>query len=244
MDQPSVISILGAVISAASAVVVVVMNRRAAVRDRQLAADEQASRYRIPLLHAAFNLQSRFYNIGRQDFLGLFLANGSPSEAQYARLNTAYLIGQYLCWAEILRRESQLVTPLHRVRERDIMIVIEKIRFAMADSLSNHDPVLRIFRGDQRAIGEVMLTTTSEPGDRAGPRWDCIGYAGFVQSLADEQPALTRWMKPLLGDIDQLAAGYAAHQARVASVQHGLVELVNLIDPEGSRIPATERERL
>lgn len=244
MDESSVISILGAVISAAAALVAVVLNRRAAIRDRRLAADEVASRYRVPLLHAAFNLQSRLYNIGDQDFLGIFLTNGSQSEAEYARFNTVYLIAQYLCWAEILRREAQLVAPLHRVRERDIMVAIEKIRFEMADSLSNPDPVLRIFRGDQRAIGEVMLTTTNEPADRIGPRWDCIGYATFVQSLADGQGPLSRWIQPLLNDVEQLAASYHAHQARLIAVQHSLVELIDLIDPDGIRIPTGERKRI
>jgi hypothetical protein len=244
MDESSVISILGAVISAAAALVAVVLNRRAAIHDRRLAADEVASRYRVPLLHAAFNLQSRLYNIGGQDFLGIFLTNGSQSEAEYARFNTVYLIAQYLCWAEILRREAQLVAPLHRVRERDIMVAIEKIRFEMADSLSNPDPVLRIFRGDQRAIGEVMLTTTNEPADRIGPRWDCIGYATFVQSLVGGQGPLSRWIQPLINDVEQLAASYRAHQARLIAVQHSLVELIDLIDPDGIRIPTGERKRI
>jgi hypothetical protein len=244
MTTSSVVSLVGAVISAVGALVAVMLNRRAITRDRRLAADELAGRYRVPLLHAAFNLQSRLYNIGRQDFLGIFLTGGSSSEAEYARFNTVYLIGQYLCWAEILRRETQLLAPLHRGRDRDIMMAMENIRYEMADSLRNSDPVLRIFRGDQRAIGEVMLTTTDEPADRIGPRWDCIGYAKFVQLLVDEQPAMSRWMQPLLHDLDTLAADYHTHQTRLIAIQHYLVELTNLIDPEGSRIPLNLREQM
>ena len=244
MTVASLISIAGAVISAAGAVIAVVLNRRAAIKERRLAADELADRYRVPLLHAAFNLQSRLYNIGCQNFLGLFLTGGSPNEAEYARFNTAYLIGQYLCWAEILRREAQLLEPLHRGRDRVIMVAMENIRYEMADSLSNPDSVLRVFRGDQRAIGEVMLTTTDESADRIGPRWDCMGYAAFVQALVDKQPAVTRWMQPLLDHIDQLAANYHAHEARLVAVQHHLVELINLIDPDGNRIPTNLREQL
>jgi hypothetical protein len=244
MSASSVISLAGAAISTAGALVAVALNRRAVVKDRGLAADELADQYRVPLLHAAFNLQTRFYNIGCQNFLDLFLIGGSPNEAEYARFNTAYLIGQYLCWAEILRREAQLLEPLHRGRDREIMVTMEKIRYEMADSLSNPDPVLRVFRGDQRAIGEVMLTTTDEPTSRIGPRWDCMGYAAFVQALLDEQPTMTRWMRPLLDHIDKLAANYAAHQTRLVAIQHHLVELINLIDPDGNRIPTNLRQQL
>ena len=114
----------------------------------------------------------------------------------------------------------------------------------MADSLSNSDPVLRIFRGDQRAIGEVMLTTTDQHADRIGPRWDCIGYAAFVQGATDKQSPISRWIQPLLDDIDKLAANYSAHQARIIAIQHHLVELINLIDPGGDRIPVNQREQM
>jgi len=244
MSTSSLISLIGAVISAAGAIFAIVLNRRAAVRDRRLTADELAGRYRVPMLHSAYNLQSRLYNIGRQDFLGLFLTGGSPSEAEYARFNTVYLIGQFLCWAEILRREAQLLAPLHRGRDRDIVAAMEDIRSEMADSLSNHDPVLRIFRGDQRAIGEVMLTKTDQLAERVGPRWDCMGYAAFVQSLADQQSAISRWIRPLVDDIDKLAADYPAHQARVVAIQHRLILLVNLIDPEGDRLPLNQRGQM
>src|ERR1700720_2969513 len=107
MNASTWVSLAGAVISAAAAIVAVALGRRAVLRDRRLAADELAGRYRVPLLHAAFNLQSRLYNIGKQDFLHIFLNDGSPADADYARYNTTYLIGQFLCWAEILRREVQ-----------------------------------------------------------------------------------------------------------------------------------------
>jgi hypothetical protein len=244
MTASTLVSLAGAVISAVGALVVVWLNRRAVIRDRRLSADELAVRYRVPMLHAAFNLQSRLYNIGRQDFLGIFLAGGSPSEAEYARFNTAYLIGQYLCWAEILRREAQLLAPLHRGRDQDIVAAMEDIRYEMADSLSNSDPVLRIFRGDQRAIGEVMLTTTDHLADRVGPRWDCIGYAAFVHALGDQRTAISRWIRPLIDDINELAANYDAHKARIIAIQNQLVELIGLIDPGGDRIPVNQREKM
>ena len=69
MTTSSLVSLLSAVVSAVGALVAVLLSRRAVIRDRRLSADELAGRYRVPMLHAAFNLQSRLYNIGRQDFL-------------------------------------------------------------------------------------------------------------------------------------------------------------------------------
>jgi hypothetical protein len=121
---------------------------------------------------------------------------------------------------------------------------MEAVRYEMADSRENPDPVLRIFRGDQRAIGEVMLTTTDQPGGHIGPRWDCMGYAAFVQALADQKTPISRWLQPLIRDIDKLAEDYDAHKARIIAMQHHAVELVNLIDPEGERIPVDQRKKM
>ncbi|HEX4661835.1 MAG TPA: transposase [Streptosporangiaceae bacterium] len=55
---------------------------------------------------------------------------------------------------------------------------------------------------------------------------------------------LSRWIQPLLDDIDKLAANYNAHQTRVIAIQHHLVELIDLIDPGGDRIPANQREQM
>jgi hypothetical protein len=244
MNASTWVSLASAIIAALAAVVASVLARRAVVRDRRLAADELAGRYRVPLLHAAFNLQTRLYNIGRQDFLRIFLSNGSASDADYARYNTVYLIGQFLCWAEILRREVQLLEPLNRGRDQDIMTAMENVRYLFADSRTYHDPVLRVFRGDQRAVGEVLLTAVDSPADRIGPRWECIGYAAFVEAVSDQQNSIRRWMDPLIASINELATDYQAHSARLIELQHGLVELINLIDPEGQRIPTSLRDLL
>ena len=113
------VSLVGAGIASASALTTLALTRRAAVSDRRRAADEVALRYREPLVYAAFNLQTRLYNIGCQDFLEKFVVHGAQDEVEYARYNTAYLFGQYLCWAEILRREAQYL----QVRSTDDEIV-------------------------------------------------------------------------------------------------------------------------
>src|SRR5689334_18560651 len=59
---------------------------RQARKDRLERAEDLATRFREPLLQAANNLQSRLYNIARQDFLGRFLTapEASEQEREYA----------------------------------------------------------------------------------------------------------------------------------------------------------------
>jgi hypothetical protein len=243
IDASSVVSLVGAVVAAGAAGVSAVYSRRTALRDRKMAADELAVRYRVPLVHAAYNLMTRLWNIGRGAFLDDFLTSGSEAEAQYARHNTMYLIGQYLCWSEILRREAQLLDPMDPRRHRDITAAMEHIRETMADSRTYKDPVLRVFRGDQRAIGEVMLTTTESPSGWTGPRWDCIGYAEFVKRL-DKDPDTSRWFTTLLEDIDKLADDPEGHLDRLIELQHALLDLVNVIDPTGDHVTKKMRTKL
>jgi hypothetical protein len=243
-DTSGAVSLAGAVISAGAAVTTVVLTRRAAARDRQQAVAELALRYREPLLHAAFNLQTRLYNIASPThrFVERFLTNGTPTEAEYARLNTVYLLGQYLCWSEILRREGQFIDPVDLRRDREVMAAMEQVRETLSDSLTFTDPTLRVFRGEQRAIGEVLLTKTDSPSDQVGPSWDCLGYAAFVKALDDKD--IARWFAILLADVDRLAGGLDEHRARLVALQHALLKLINLLDPNGDRVSAELRQPL
>ena len=182
----------------------VVLTRRSAVRDRQQAAAELALRYREPLPHAAFNLQTRLFDIASPThrFLERFLTNGTPAEVEYARLNTVYLLGQYLCWSEILRREGHFIDPVDLQRDREVIASMEEGREVLSNSLMFTDPVLRVFRGEQHAIGEVLLTNNDNPSERVGPRSDCLGYAAFVAALDDKD--IARWFTTLLATVGRV----------------------------------------
>jgi hypothetical protein len=52
------------------------------------------SRYREPLVRAAYDLQSRLFNTLRQDqrgFLAKYVVGGDPKEQEYARENTLHV---------------------------------------------------------------------------------------------------------------------------------------------------------
>ena len=71
--------------------------------------DELMDRYREPLLQAAYDLQSRIYNIVDQGFLATHDLRGTEATKEYARENTLYVLADYLGWIEILRREVRFL---------------------------------------------------------------------------------------------------------------------------------------
>src|SRR4029450_728872 len=70
------------------------------------------------------------------------LTDGTPAEAEYARLNTVYLLGQCPGCSEILRREGQFSGPVDLRRDREVMEAMEEVREALSDSIDLPDPTL------------------------------------------------------------------------------------------------------
>lgn len=64
------------------------------------------SQVRDPLLWAAFDLQSRIFNIVDQFFLRAYFLHGSEEERAYAKRSTVFVFAQYLAWMEIVRRRG------------------------------------------------------------------------------------------------------------------------------------------
>lgn len=232
---PALISILGALFS-------LLFSRRAARSDRREAAEQLATRFTEPLLQAIFNLETRIYNIVGLGFFDRFHhADSSPEDREYAALNTLYVAAQYFCWIEILRRDSQFVDP--RQDERNVRVAhgLEAVRDAFADSLGITEPCFRLFRGEQRAMGEVMLVPVVDPPPGV-PRWECLGYAPFVAMLDD--PGMARWFRRMRADIDLLVADTSRHDARLRIIQQRLMDVVDIVDPDGRRVPTQLRKRL
>jgi hypothetical protein len=238
----NVLSMFTALISVAGAMISLWFSRRAAQHDRVVAAEELAVKFREPLIQAAFNLETRLYNILRQDFLQRFLLSDvADQDRDYAVDNTLYVLGQYFCWVEIIRRESQYLDPRDRARNRVVSQHLEGIRDVFATSEGFEDPVFRLFRGEQRAVAEVMLVPVQEP-QQGLPRWECMGYAAFVTALRNDD--FSRWFTRLREDITALAKEPDLHRERIVSAQHALLGLIDVLDPSGERVPLTLRVRL
>ncbi|WP_172383067.1 hypothetical protein [Streptomyces sp. MNP-20] len=202
-------------------------------QQRRTAAAERLNymnQYGASLAWAAFDLQSRLYNILRGRYLAFFLLHGTEQDAELARRSTVYVIAEYLGWVEILRRDVQFLDLGGSGPNRGVMNQLSRIAETLNRSTAHHDE-LRLFRIQQRAIGSVMIHPDSEPGRRR-----CLDYAEFCERLdADER--FRGWFSAALADVDTIAADGAPSAPRLRALQRQLVELVDLLDPDAVRFP-------
>jgi hypothetical protein len=226
-----VVASLAAVASVGAAVLGVRAQQQSGVVVAERAATERAQarldRYQEPLVRAAFDLQSRLYNILERDLL----ATGATNR-DYIEKSTVWLLGQYFGWVEILRREAQfLALPTADDRAKVQRLLGGIARACSSDSLGS-GAELQIQRSEQRALGEVMVI---EGRDAAGgPRSDCIGYAAFSEAVDDPASPVHRWYAPLLPEV--WPAG-GMPNVRLVHLQHALINLVDAIDPDEIRFP-------
>jgi hypothetical protein len=97
----AVIALLGAIASSA----VVIYGQR---HGEQREADRALRLYKEPLISAAYDLQSRLYEILRKDFLA-YVREDRWDRRKIALDTTIFAFAQYFGWREILRRDIELL---------------------------------------------------------------------------------------------------------------------------------------
>lgn len=204
-------------------------------------------RYRDSLLWAAFDLQSRIYNILRgldtsrrpysKGFLGAFLVDGTDRQANYVRRSTAFVFAEYLGWVEIFRRDLQFLDLGDSKTNRRIMFLLATISETLSATSTSETECFRIFRADQRAIGETMIAPDSKPRELR-----CLGYAAFDSMLASGgTPA--EWIQELIDHVELAAREPGKAEDRLTCLQHHLIDLIDLLDPQDQRFPSKLRSR-
>ncbi|WP_405426913.1 hypothetical protein [Micromonospora sp. NBC_00617] len=238
-----------AVVSAAVSLISVAVTYRTAVvthrlqdearnRDKVELAEELFRRYRVPLLASAQSLQSRLHNALSRNFLRTYLHSGDSEELHYVRHNTVYVLAEHLAWLEVLRREQRFLDIESVKSTKELFTAIQRIHHPLAtDSLPGP---FRVFRGHQRAIGEVMLHRVESP---EGAVTEVLGYAAFCDRL-ETDPRFASWFTRLLAEVDEVEAQGHRGNERLVRLQNELVELIELLDPKGEWLPLEQRERL
>lgn len=238
MDSALLAGIIGALAGVAATVAAPwVSDRLTQRRDASQRAEVRADaaqrvfdRYAEPLASAAFELQSRCFNILQMGLLQRYYTSGSESERQYAVNSTLWRFSQYLGWTELVRREIEFLNLGDVEKTRKLAALQVAVRRCLqADSVfpSAH---FRIFADAQRAIGEKMVV---ESGDRSR----CLGFAEFQEQLT--QGLWSPWL-------DEVTEALGAHARsrdgaeRLRALQHTLVDLVRFLDSEGKRFPEGE----
>lgn len=210
-------------------------------------ATQTLNHFRDPLLRAAFDLQSRLYNIEARRFLDRYWTQGDEEQRNYARCSTLWLFGQYLGWVEILRREVQYLDLGTRAANQRLQRGLSEVSAALASDSQGQANHFVIFRSDQRAIGEFMVGERPSPSERP----DCVGYTEFNRKLAElegEADALSgavdssvvlTWAQRFTRDLEAEAVrtGSGEMSGRVVAIQRRLIDLLDLLDPDRLRYP-------
>jgi hypothetical protein len=218
------------------------LDRQARIETEVAQAERILEQYRDPLLDAAQTLQSRLYNIVEQDYFGRYLRCGDADEERYARDYTLYAYAEYLCWAEIVRRELRFLDLGDLPRTRALLGHLAQVQLTIqTDRVSSP---FRIFRGRQRAIAELTMVPT---GAGTGPRTECMGYATFSRRLHGDDD-FGSWFARLDDDMPRVAEAVATGDrpalARLVRLQRDLVDMINFLDAEKVRIPERHRQQL
>ena len=193
-------------------------------RERAEELQRKIAQYREPLARAAYDLQARLYNSLKKNYLGHLVSLGDAERA-YAINNTLFVFSEYFGWVEILRRETEYLNFADSEYDRSLATALLAIDVIMSGGDDRENLDFRVYRGQQRAIGELM--TTQRPADADKPT--CLGYARFSKRLHDD-PEFRSWLSPLEEDIHRMAAGENMNTQRLRDLQAALVNLLQFID--------------
>jgi hypothetical protein len=186
-------------------------HEREALFDRSLQAADVLATYREPLAAAAYDLQSRMYNILRMDFFGKWGTTNDHSED--AITSTLFRLAQYFGWTEILRRKIQFLSFPEDEETRKVARLQSDIGHCFLTD--DYGLALMIWSDEQRAIGEQMIV--EEHGDVL-----CMGYATFRERCADTFVIHRERLRSEIGD--------PRVTERLREAQHLLCDLVEALD--------------
>ena len=199
---------------------------------RRIESEKALSHYREPLARAAYDLQSRLYNILEQGLIPVYFDNGDERERSYVVDNTAFLVAQYFAWTEIIRRDIQYINLGQDKQTRQLARLQDDI-YALFQT-DRFDRMFRVFAGEQRAIGERMI----RDGTR-GP--ECAGYGTFLDQLTKAPDPL---LEPVRQDVRNLSTQLAIARPRLVALQNALIDLLAFLDPDFIRFPKERRTKV
>jgi len=248
MDKTLILGILSSVVGICAAVIAVwgqlrvkrveaQLELQKAEAGRRVETELTARRFREPLGRAAYELQSRIFNIITRDFLTIYLQDGDGRTRSYAVYHTLFVIAQYFAWTELIRREIQFIDLGADEETRRLAQLQHKIYSCWQTDKYGH-PILRVFGGEQHAIGERMIWE--------GPRGpQCMGFASFLDYVnGSPNGGPDPLICALKADVEALAVRLEQAMPRPTELQHSLIDLVVFLDPGAIRFPEKNRIKI
>jgi hypothetical protein len=194
--------------------------------------EKEEAKYKEPLLRAAYDLQSRLYNILKQNLIDVYLTNGDERERDYVINNTVFVISQYFSWTEITRTRIQFIDLGQDKQTSRLSRQLDVINnLWLTDGFPKP---FRVFAGEQRAIGELMEKEDSKDDE-------CVGYGAFLTKILLKKDKL---VDSLRADVMSLPSTLDQARPRLTALQNALIDLLDLLDPEFVRFPRDHRSKV
>ena len=200
--------------------------------ERRYRHGEMMKRYRAPLIHAIYELQSRIYNIVVKGFAKKYGKMGNEGQREYAVKNTAYVIAQWFAWSEIIRNEVQLI-EYDDPEETQRLSALRNEVYATWQTDEIQDGFM-FWAGEQRAIGELMIEKTDSGAH-------CIGYAAFLEKLRSKPDPL---LKCLDNRVKKVIESNTICVSRLCRLHHLLIDLLDLLDKDCRYFQKEVRRRI
>lgn len=236
-------SILVAVISLVASLTVAafaaVINSSKEHRKARQEAKQLMVKYRDPLLLSAEDLQARLWGILEGDVLDY--AKKSPVHNDSLFIYTSFVLGQFMTWAHILRREMYLA-PLSATDDIKLHSFIE-IMNAIAGVMisgrysSTEDTAFLFLHGHLAALGELM--TLSDEGNKH--RRLCMGLYEFNKlwktTSLESEDSVHYWFMPIKIGLETLIerGNKSPESNRLRRLQHLVLDLIALLNPSKQR---------
>ena len=186
-------------------------NERQTLFEREVHAADVLATYREPLAAAAYDLQSRMYNILCLDFFAKW--GDVERRSDDAMVTTLFRLAQYFGWTEILRRRIQFLSFPEAEDTRKVAQLQSDI--AQCFLTDRYGRSLMLWTDEQRALGEKMIVEAN--GDLL-----CMGYAQFRDESDSTFRVHCEWLRSEIGD--------PGVTDRLRDTQHLLCDLVETLD--------------
>jgi len=189
--------------------------RRARQEERQVSEKERLDAFREPLLQAADDLAHRISNIREKSFL-VYLSAEDRWRRNMALLGTLYRFGKYWATVEALYRQ---VNAFRFETADDTKAIADRLaEIGTTFASSKYGSELMIWREEQRAIAELLLSATDQD------RTPVMGFASFVDCYEDR---LKKWFEGLESG---LLTPDIEENPRLADLQRSLQDLVHRLE--------------
>jgi len=214
---------------------------------RNLEERDAVSKYRDALLRSAEKLQSQLGHICGGNVPIMVhqpSLSGRAARDSYAYCILIYRISQLFCWTYLLQNDIQTIRYTPTSNDRHIMDILYAIQRGLEApcTIRGKDAPLRVFRGFQESIGELMCV-----GDHEKGALHCMGYPEFWKAWTmSKDNEFKPWFSQLEWGMEAL---YKSRRSvtdyfRVMQFQHLLIDLVNALDPKNKRNYAHTRGRI